>query len=227
MMDTSLPTILACISCDKKIQDALYDSTFLPNLFTIIVGFLILGLLVFVFSYFSFKKYERHAAFASGKPLLNPVPLSTTSVILGIGIGGFVDGILFHQILQLHGMVSNKLAIDTVVGKAVNMFWDGIFHAVTLIAVVIGITSLVRLLKKKNINPSSKLAYGGLLAGWGIFNLVEGIIHHHIIKLHNVNEFAMNQDIWNYGFLASGVIFIILGFLIIYSREHYPTRLES
>src|SRR5690554_2539009 len=191
-MGLSFSTIPGCISCNREIQDALYDSTFLPNLFTIIIGFIILGLIVFAFSYFSFKKYKRHAAFNSDKVLLNPVPLSTTSIILGIGIGGFIDGILFHQILQLHGMVSNKLPIDTVVGKAVNMFWDGIFHSITLTAVVIGVISLVRLLKKKHINPSPKLVWGGFFAGWGIFNFVEGIIHHHIIKLHNVNEFVMN-----------------------------------
>ena len=158
--------ILSCISCNKEIQDVLYNTTFLPNLFTIIIGFLILGLIVFAFSYFSFKKYKRHAAFNSDKVLLNPVPLSTTSIILGIGIGGFIDGILFHQILQLHGMVSNKLATDTVVGKAVNMFWDGIFHAITLTAVVIGVISLVRLLKMKNINSSPNLyGVGFLLVG--------------------------------------------------------------
>ncbi len=226
-MGLSFSTIPGCISCNREIQDALYDSTFLPNLFTIIIGFIILGLIVFAFSYFSFKKYKRHAAFNSDKVLLNPVPLSTTSIILGIGIGGFIDGILFHQILQLHGMVSNKLPIDTVVGKAVNMFWDGIFHSITLTAVVIGVISLVRLLKKKHINPSPKLVWGGFFAGWGIFNFVEGIIHHHIIKLHNVNEFVTNPDIWNYSFLASGILFMVLGFSIIYNREHYPNRLEK
>lgn len=226
-MEVSIATLLGCISCNKGIQDALYNSSFLPNLFTIIVGFIILGLIVLAFAFFSFKKYKIHAAYNSDKALLNPVPLSTTSVILGIGIGGFVDGILFHQILQLHGMVSNKLAIDTVVGKAVNMFWDGIFHAVTLTAVIIGIISLIRLLKKKNINPSPKLAGGGFFAGWGIFNLVEGIIHHHIIKLHNVNEFALDPDIWNYSFLASGIILILIGSVMIFNREHYPMRLEK
>lgn len=224
-MTLSSLTIPYCISCSKEIQDALYDSTFLPNLFIIIVGFLILTAIVLAFSYFSFKKYKKHASYAPDEVLLNPVPLSTTSVILGIGLGGFVDGILFHQILQLHGMVSNRLALDTVVGKVVNMFWDGIFHAVTLVAVIIGVVSLVRLLKKKDINPSSKLALGGAFAGWGIFNVVEGTIHHHIIKLHNVNEYSMNPDLWNYSFLASGVIFMALGFSLIYNRKHYPARL--
>ncbi|MDQ3395819.1 MAG: DUF2243 domain-containing protein, partial [Bacteroidota bacterium] len=162
-----------------------------------------------------------------GKDLLNPVPLSITSIILGIGIGGFIDGILFHQILQWHGMFTNKLPADTVVNKSVNMFWDGIFHLLTLTAVIIGIISLIRLLKKKNINPSPKLVLGGFFAGWGLFNFVEGIIHHHILKFHNVKEFSQNPDIWNYGFLASGILFMILGFSIIYSCDHYPNRLEG
>lgn len=215
-------TIPACISCNKEIQEELYGSEFLPNLFIIIIGFIILTLIVLAFAYFSAKKYDRHSILFPDNEILNPVPLSTAGVVMGLGIGGFIDGILFHQILQLHGMVSNKLPIDTVVGKAVNMFWDGIFHALTLTAVIIGFILLVRLLGIKNINRSPKLALGGAIAGWGIFNLVEGIIHHQIIKLHNVNEFSLQPEVWNYSFLASGVIFMAIGYAFIYHRDHYP-----
>lgn len=220
-------TTLSCINCNKAVQDALYNTEFLPNLFKIISGFLVLGIIVMVFSYFSFKHYKKRSSLNPDKLFLNPVPLTTTSIILGIGIGGFIDGIFLHQILQWHGMVSNKLPIDTIVGKSVNMFWDGIFHVVTLLAVVVGIASLVRLLKRKNINPSPRLVWGGLFAGWGIFNLVEGLIHHHLLKFHNVNEFSMQQDLWNYGFLASGVLCIAIGFVSIYNRSYYTTRLEE
>src|SRR5690606_21033670 len=174
-----------------------------------------------ILSYFAFKRYEKHSLQFADKVILNPVPLIITAIILGIGIGGFVDGIFFHQILQWHGMFTNKLPADTLTGKAVNMFWDGIFHLLTLIAVIIGVISLIRLLKKKNINPSSNLAAGGFFAGWGIFNLVEGIVHHHILEFHNVREDVNNPEIWNYGFLASAVVFIGLGFIIIYSSEQY------
>jgi uncharacterized membrane protein len=57
--------------------------------------------------------------------------------LLGIGPGGFVDGILFHQILQWHGMLRTpyaKTGVDpetAVVNMQVNMFWDGLFHAFT------------------------------------------------------------------------------------------------
>ena len=50
-------------------------------------------------------------------------------MLLGIGMGGFVDGILFHQILQLHNMLSNRVLRDSLVHEQINMFWDGLFHA--------------------------------------------------------------------------------------------------
>lgn len=218
---------LACITCNSEVQEAIYNSEFLPNLLTMTIGFLILGIIVAVLAWFSFKKYTKHSLLYPDKDLLNPVPLSITAIILGIGIGGFIDGILLHQILQWHGMFTNILPADTVVNKSVNMFWDGIFHLLTLIAVIIGVVSLTRLLNKKNINSSPKLVWGGFFAGWGLFNLVEGIIHHHILQFHNVKEISQFPEIWNYGFLASGVLFIVIGFSIIYNREYYPDRLED
>jgi uncharacterized membrane protein len=33
--------------------------------------------------------------------------ISKAGILLGIGLGGFVDGIVLHQIFQWHNMVSN------------------------------------------------------------------------------------------------------------------------
>lgn len=225
-MSTFSITTLACISCSNAVQEALYNSEFLPNFLTMIAGFLILGIIVVILTWFSFKKYNKHSLLFPDKDLLNPVPLSITSIILGIGIGGFIDGVLLHQILQWHGMFTNILPADTLINKSVNMFWDGIFHSLTLVTVIIGVVSLTRLLNKKNINPSPKLVWGGFFAGWGLFNFVEGIIHHHILEFHNVKEFTQYPNLWNYGFLTSGALFMVIGFSIIYNREHFPNRLE-
>ena len=189
---------LNCISCNKEIQKALYDDRFLPNLGTMLIGFMVIAAVIIVLSVLAFRRYERSRT--GDGALLNPVPLTTTGLILGIGVGGFIDGILLHQILQWHNMLSNRIAPDTVVGKAVNMFWDGIFHAFTLIAVIIGIASLARLLR---------------------------LIHHQILKLHNVMEFTPDPDPWNYGFLASGVLFMLIGTRIVYAKRYYPVRLKD
>ena len=52
---------------------------------------------------------------------------------------------------------------------------------------------------------------GGMSMGWGLFNLVEGIIDHHLLKLHNVREFSPVRDAWNYGFLAFGLLLLLGG----------------
>ena len=45
-----------------------------------------------------------------------------------------------------------------------------------------------------------------MLTGFGIFNLVEGIIDHHLLGLHHVNETVPPEQWlwWDLAFLASG-----------------------
>ena len=65
---------------------------------------------------------------------------------LGIGLGGFVDGIVLHQILQWHHMLTSEGSDPktTVAGLETNTLWDGLFHASTWIAVGVGIYMLWR-----------------------------------------------------------------------------------
>lgn len=167
-----------------------------------------LGIIVITLSSFSRKRYIKKFNQESSE---SPVPLTTASIVLGIGIGGFIDGIFLHQILQWHEMLSNKIPATEYIGKSINMFWDGIFHFFCLMVISTGVVLLWKLLKTKNINVSKYLLMGGLLQGWGLFNLVEGIIDHHILKLHNVIELSPNHDMGNYIFIGSSIVFIFLG----------------
>ena len=69
-------------------------------------------------------------------------PLIASGLVLGAGMGGFVDGILFHQILQAHNMLSNRLFPDSLAAMEINMVWDGLFHAVVWVATLAGILFL-------------------------------------------------------------------------------------
>jgi len=183
---------LICITCNKEIQEAIWKDSFAPNLFTMLSAFIVLGIVVAILSYMTAKRHRANVSKYPTKQILTPVPLTTTAMILGIGAGGFIDGIVLHQILQWHEMLSNKMPPTTLVAKSVNMFWDGIFHAYTLIVTIIGIGLLWKLLWRKDIDRSGNLLIGGMLLGWGIFNIVEGIIDHHLLKLHNVKEISAN-----------------------------------
>jgi uncharacterized membrane protein len=215
----SSPYVQACPFCNTEIRNKIYDDRFLPNLFVLLLAFLVLGVIVAVLSTLSTKKHHAHLSRNNGKVVLNPVPLTTTSIVLGIGIGGFIDGIVLHQVLQWHEMLSARIPPTNYVGKSVNMFWDGIFHAFTLVVTFVGIVLLWRLLKRKDIDHSGKLLTGGLIGGWGIFNLVEGVIDHQILKLHNVRELSANPEAWNIGFLGISVVLLVLGGVLIGRRR--------
>jgi uncharacterized membrane protein len=55
----------------------------------------------------------------------------TPGVVLGFGLGGFIDGIALHQIAQWHNMGSAKVPPITMEAMQQNMAWDGWFHVAT------------------------------------------------------------------------------------------------
>ena len=147
------------------------------------------------------------------------------ALLMGLGLGGFVDGILLHQILQWHNMLSSKLPPTNLVDMKVNMVWDGLFHAVTWTVTVLGVALLFRAGRRADVPWSARVLVGGMAAGWGLFNFVEGLIDHQLIGIHHVHPGA-NQLAWDIAFLASGVILLALGFALIQSDRHvaHPRR---
>jgi uncharacterized membrane protein len=84
---------------------------------------------------------------------------------------------------------------------------------------MVGVVLLWKLLRRNDIQRSGNLLGGGLLLGWGLFNIVEGIIDHHLLKLHNVREITNNAELWNYGFLGISVLMLIVAFMLINKRQ--------
>ncbi|MDB5119195.1 MAG: hypothetical protein JWN56_413 [Sphingobacteriales bacterium] len=145
---------------------------------------------------------------------MNRKPLIAAGTLMGIGMGGFLDGILFHQILQLHSMLSANLSQNILVNVKISMFWDGLFHAFTWITTAISIKLLWNAARNPEVPWSGLTFWGSLFLGFGIFNLVEGVINHHIIGIHHVVE-RMGLSLFDYLFLGSGVLFILIGWISI------------
>lgn len=141
---------------------------------------------------------------------MNRKPLIAAGTLMGIGMGGFIDGIVFHQILQLHSMLSAVHPQDSVVNIKTSMVWDGLFHALTWVTTAIAIRMLWHAARHPEVPWSGITFWGALLTGWGIFNVVEGIIDHHLLGIHHVVE-RLGLSGYDYLFLASGVVFILIG----------------
>jgi uncharacterized membrane protein len=59
----------------------------------------------------------------------------------------------------------------------------------------------------------------GLVAGrLGPFNLVEGVVDHHILTIHHVRE-GSSETAWDLVFLAFGALLVIGGWLLARSDE--------
>lgn len=146
-------------------------------------------------------------------------PIVAAGILLGTGLGGFVDGIVLHQIFQWHNMLSSWIPPTNLIDMKVNMMWDGFFHAVTWTVTVLGLIVLFRAGRKPAVPWSGRALLGGMFVGWGLFNFVEGVVDHQLLGLHHVHPGA-GQLGWDLGFLASGVILVALGSTLVRRESH-------
>ncbi len=135
--------------------------------------------------------------------------------MLGLGLGGFIDGIVLHQILQWHHMLTSEgsYPATTVGGLEVNTLWDGLFHASTWVLTALGLFLLARA-SSHGASCSNRTLFGLMLAGWGTFNLVEGVVDHHILGIHHVKA---DVPILDLAFLALGALLLVGG--LVMARE--------
>lgn len=146
-------------------------------------------------------------------------------IFFGLGLGGFFDGIVLHQVLQWHHMLSSWYPINSMANLELNTRWDGIFHSATYLFVLIGLFLLWRAAHRQHLYWSTNMLFGTILIGFGAFNVVEGAIDHHLLGLHHVNETVPKGQWpwWDMAFLAWGTLMLISGWwLLARGRKETP-----
>jgi uncharacterized membrane protein len=145
----------------------------------------------------------------------------SAGILFGLGLGGFFDGIVLHQVLRWHHMLSSWYPVNTIENLELNTLWDGIFHSSTYLFVVAGLYILWRSAQRRHLYWSSKLFAGTLLIGFGAFNLVEGIVDHHVLGLHHVNELVdpAHRLYFDVGFLVWGAFMLVGGWILLKQRQ--------
>jgi uncharacterized membrane protein len=123
-------------------------------------------------------------------------------------------------VLQWHHMLtstdSDRAGVrfyppDTVAGLRMNTLWDGLFHGAAWLFVLGGLALLYsRVTRDRRAAWTSRALWGWVLAGWGLFNLVEGVVDHHVLGVHHVRG-GPHQLWWDLGFLALGAVLVLAG----------------
>ena len=122
---------------------------------------------------------------------------------------------MLHQILQWHHMLTDygshsSFPATTVASLEDNTLWDGLFHLSTWLFVTIGSFAMWRVLAA-GYRVEGRSLVGSLLLGWGLFNVVEGVVDHHILTIHHVRDDVTSPLWWDLGFLALGAALILVG----------------
>ncbi|RSD27865.1 DUF2243 domain-containing protein [Mesobacillus subterraneus] len=133
--------------------------------------------------------------------------LFIAGIILGLGLVGAIDGIVFHQLLQWHHMIlSPNIRLE--------IFTDGLFTALFSAKLIWGAVKIFQDARKNELGDSWRIFLGGIFIGGGSFNLVEGIVDHHILQVHRVKPMADNPLMYDLTFLAIGLLLVIIGVMI-------------
>lgn len=133
--------------------------------------------------------------------------LFIAAFMLGVGLIGAVDGIVFHQLLQWHHMIDSPNINFEIIT-------DGFFTAGFSTILIWGGIKIFLDARNDQLGHSWGTFFSGLLIGSGAFNLVEGIVNHHILQVHRVRPAAENPLLYDLTFLASGLLLILIGFII-------------
>lgn len=142
-------------------------------------------------------------------------PVIKAGLVLGVGLGGFIDGIVLHQILQWHSMLSSVIPPTDLVAMKANMLWDGMFHLLTWTVTLIGVVMLAKAAHLCKGEVPNRMLAGSMLAGWGMFNLVEGTLNHLVLAIHHVRP-GESHLVWDVAFVTIGGIGLILvGYLLL------------
>jgi uncharacterized membrane protein len=140
-------------------------------------------------------------------------PLVRAGLVLGMGFGGFADGIILHQILGWHHLICYTVNCQPTSIEQLQRenTQDGFFHLALWLVTLAGTARLFRAATHAGPAWKGRILFGSMLAGCGLFNFLEGIIDHQILGIHHVLPGHPHQLLFDMLFLANGILFFMIG----------------
>jgi uncharacterized membrane protein len=139
-------------------------------------------------------------------------------LILGFALGGLFDGILLHQILQWHHLLS-LVPGERMNDLAFQILADGLFHLLMYALALAGLVWLWRVRR----GLSGREVLGWAILGFGAWNMVDVVVFHWALGIHNVRLDTSAPVAWDVGWLlVLGVLPALGGLSILRSGPRPP-----
>jgi uncharacterized membrane protein len=135
--------------------------------------------------------------------------------VLGFALGGFFDGILLHQILQWHHLLSAINGDDVRFQVAA----DGYFHALMYVIAALGLWMLWAA-RSNPVGMSGRLMIAGILIGFGAWHIVDAALSHWLLGIHRIRMDSSSPLFWDLLWLGLfGLLPVILGWILSGPRD--------
>jgi uncharacterized membrane protein len=140
--------------------------------------------------------------------------------VLGVGLGGLFDGIVLHQLLQWHHLVSNLYPVTSVETLELNTWWDGVFHSAMYVLVVIGLFIVLWAFYKADFRLAPRPLFGAILIGAGTFNIFDSIVNHWILQIHHIRS-GPDEAVYDIAFFLIGDGVAVIGLILLRSTPRH------
>ncbi|QNA88450.1 DUF2243 domain-containing protein [Massilia sp. Dwa41.01b] len=142
---------------------------------------------------------------ASAIPALRT--LAWAGFLLGFGMGGFFDGILLHQVLQWHHLLS-LVPGEPFRDIKVQILADGLFHVLMYLIAAIGLWKLWK--ARRAAATGDRLLLASAAFGFGVWNIVDAVLFHWVLRIHHI-RLDVNPLLWDLlWFVVFGLAFVAL-----------------
>jgi uncharacterized membrane protein len=139
---------------------------------------------------------------------------SWAGYLLGFALGGFFDGILLHQVLQWHHLLS-ALEGEAFRDLRVQVLADGLFHVAMYIIAMVGFWMLWRTRLEFARPGADRWMFASALIGSGVWHVIDNILFHWVLGIHRIRMDSESPLLWDLiWFVAFGIAFIAAGWLL-------------
>lgn len=132
----------------------------------------------------------------------------------GFGFGAVIDVVLFHLVLQTHHLLAGIYDPYSVDGLRTNVMFDGLFTALMLGIMSVGLGLTWRVVNGTPDRLSTRFLLGAVVLGMGAFNVFDGVVNHYVLDLHNVIH---GTEAWNPHWIVVSALLLVVGFLLLRS----------
>jgi uncharacterized membrane protein len=139
-------------------------------------------------------------------------PLRAPGFLLGFALGGFFDGILLHQVLQWHHLLSGVQGLQDM---RTQVLADGLFHLLMYFVAAWALVLLWRARSHLSQPAAGNVLWGLALVGFGTWHVIDSVFSHWLTGIHRIRPDSESPLFWDLLFLVVfGLLPLAIGWML-------------